>query len=69
MPDWWTAKCKRCYADLAIRPSESTPDKLDMGDLGKASNPVKCSACEFKNHFDYDDLRLAARKDDPILPE
>ena len=69
MADWWTAKCKKCGVDLAIRPSESTPEKLDLGGMGSVKNPVRCSHCKFENRFGYGDLRLAARKADPILPE
>jgi hypothetical protein len=69
MSDWWTAKCKKCGADLAIRPSEAGPDRIDLGGMGSVANPVKCSVCDFKNQFDYGDLQLAARKDDPTLPE
>ena len=69
MADWWTAKCKKCGANLAIRPSDAALDKLDIGGMGSVRNPVKCSVCEFENHLGYDDLRLAARKGNPTLPE
>jgi hypothetical protein len=63
MADWWTAKCKKCKADLAIRPSNATLDKLDLGGMGDVDNPVECSICKFKNQFAFGDLRLAPRKE------
>jgi hypothetical protein len=65
MPDWWTAKCKKCDSDLAIRQSEAGPNRIDVGGLGSVTNPVECSVCKFKNDFAYDDLRLVPRKDNP----
>lgn len=69
MTDWWTAKCKKCKSDLAIRPSVEAPDRIDLGGMGSVANPVKCSVCGAQNYFTYDDLILASRKDDPTLPE
>lgn len=69
MSDWWTAKCKKCRSDLAIRPSEAGPDRIDLGGLGSVSNPIQCSVCGSKSHYSYDDLRIVSRKEPPTRPE
>jgi len=65
MTKWWYANCKSCHKELAIRPSESTPEKLDLGGMGAVKNPVTCEECGTENRFAYGDVHEALRKDDP----
>lgn len=69
MAQWWWAACKSCDTELAIRPSDSTPEKLDLGGMGSVKNPRICPACNAANYFGYADLHEAPRKDDPYSPD